>query len=267
MSIVTFISDYGPRDYHVAIAKAQLLNWSPAAIAVDIAHSVEHFDLVETAYLMKSCWKSFPMGTTHVLGVKSQLSRMPLVAVKDNQYFVSADNGVLAMILDEFPDELYEIDLPIQDADASFPMGNIFMQIAAHLSRGGHPQMIGKRTDYWENLSFPQAYLSGGGIQCQVVHIDDYGNMVLNFTRQMFQDYIGHRNFVIHARATHKSGLRNIYNTFQPKELADGIPFATWGVNDFLVVAMKNATILNGGGAARLMGYQKMSNIFIEFND
>jgi hypothetical protein len=61
--------------------------------------------------------------------------------------------------------------------------------------------------------------------------------------------------------------LRNIYNTFQPEELADGIPFATWGVNGFLVIAMKNATLLNGGGAARLMGYQKMSNIFIEFND
>lgn len=267
MSIVTFITDYGPRDYHVAIAKAQLLNWAPTAIVVDIAHGVEHFDLVETAYLMRSCWKSFPMGTTHVLGVKSELTRLPLVALKDNQYFISSDNGVLNMIFDGAPDEIYEIDLPIQDNDMSFPLGNIFMQIAAHLSRGGQPQMIGKRTDEWKHQEFPKAYLSAGGIQCQVIHIDDYGNMVLNFTKQMFEDYIGRRSFIIHARATHKSGLRSIFNSLHPAELGDGIPFATWGENGYLVIAMKNATLINGGGAARLMGYGKMSNLFIEIND
>ncbi|MEY2938683.1 MAG: hypothetical protein RL062_1272 [Bacteroidota bacterium] len=267
MSIVTFITDYGPRDYHVAMAKAQLLNWAPAAILIDISHSVEHFDLIETAYLIRSSWPSFPMGTTHVLGVSSQLKRMPLIAVKDNQYFVAADNGVLSLILDQYPDELYEVDLPILDSDTMFPLGNIFMQVAAHLARGGSPQMIAKPTDHWENRIFPKAYLSGGGIQCQVIHIDDYGNMVLNFTKEMFQDYIGNRNFVIHARSIQKSGLRTIYNTMHPEELGDGIPFAFWGVNGYLVIAMKNATLLNGGGAARLLGYPKMSNLFIQFND
>jgi S-adenosylmethionine hydrolase len=267
MSIVTFITDYGPRDYHVAIAKAQLLNWAPTAIVVDIAHGVEHFDLVETAYIMRSCWKSFPMGTTHVIGVNSQLNKMPLIAVKDNQYFLAADNGVLPMILEGEADEWYEVSLTLMDSDAMFPLGNIFMQVAAHLSRGGSPQMIAHRTDTWENQTFPEAYLSGGGIQCQIIHIDDYGNMILNFTKEMFSDYIGNRNFVIHARSLHKSGLRNIHDTFQPEGMPDGVPFAVWGVNGNLVIAMKNATLLNGGGAARLLGYQKMSNIFIQFND
>jgi hypothetical protein len=49
--------------------------------------------------------------------------------------------------------------------------------------------------------------------------------------------------------------------------MPDGVPFAVWGVNGNLVIDMKNATLLNGGGAARLLGYQKMSNIFIQFND
>ena len=30
---------------------------------------------------------------------------------------------------------------------------------------------------------------------------------------------------------------------------------------------MKNATLQNGGGAARLLGYQKMSKLLIEYND
>lgn len=267
MSIVTFTTDYGPRDYHVAIAKAQLLNLAPATVIVDIANGVSHFDLIETAYLVKSCWKSFPMGTTHVIGVKSELKRLPLVAVKDNQYFVASDNTVLPMILDAFPDELYEIDLPLSDSDTFFPMGNIFMQIAAHLSRGGHPQMIGKRTDFWESQVFPVVNMTGGGIQCIVVHIDDYGNMALNFTKQMFYDYIGNRSFAIHARSIQKTGLRTIYNTVNPTELGDGIPFAYWGENGFLIIAMKNATLQNGGGAARLLGYQKMSKLLIEYND
>ncbi len=267
MSIVTFITDYGNRDYHLALAKARLINFAPTSIIVDIANAVNHFDLIDEAYLMRSCWKSFPMGTVHVLGIKSKLEKMPLIAVKDNQYFVTSDNGVIQLIFDQGVDELFRVNLPIQDNDVKFPLGGIFMTIAAHLVKGGTPSMIGFEENDYTKIFFPKPQIEDGGIRCQVIHIDDFGNIVLNFTRDMYESYIGKRNFSILARSTQKAGLRTIIHDFSPDDLADGIPFAVWGVNDFLHIAMKNTTPQLGGGAARLLGYQKMSNIFIELND
>ncbi|MEN9333993.1 MAG: hypothetical protein RLY35_1173 [Bacteroidota bacterium] len=267
MSIVTFTSDYGSRDYHIALAKARLINYAPTSIVVDIANSVNHFDIIEVSYLMRSCWRTFPMGTVHVLGVKSKLEKMPLIAVKDNQYFITADNGVINLIFDQGVDELYRINLPLQDQDIIFPMGGIFMLAAAHLAKGGTPNMIAAPESEYTKVFFPKPQIEDGGIRCQVIHIDDFGNIVLNFTRDMFESYIGKRSFSILARSTQKSGLKTIINDFSPADLADGIPFAVWGVNDFLHIAMKNTTPQLGGGAARLLGYQKMSNLFIELND
>lgn len=267
MSIVTFTTDYGNRDYHLAIAKAQLLNWAPTAIIMDIANSITHFDTIEAAYLLRSCWKSFPMGTVHVVGVKSYLRHDPLVVIKDNQYFVGTDNGILSMIFDEEPDEIWKIDLQMAIHDFEFPLGNLFMQVAAHFVRGGAPSMIAKKTEEMDSIRFPMAQMENGGIRCNVIHIDDYGNMVLNITKEMFFESIGKRGFTIHARSAQKSGMRSIMDSFLPEGMADGIPFAVWGANDHLVVAMRNASLQNGGGAARLLGYQKMSSIFIEIHD
>jgi S-adenosylmethionine hydrolase len=267
MSIVTFTTDYGNRDYHVAIAKAQLINWAPASIPMDIASNVSHFDIIEAAYLLRSCWKSFPMGTIHIIGVKSHLKKMPLLVLKDNQYFIGADNGVFHMIFDDGPDEVWRIDLPLSESDVIFPLGGVFVQTAAHLVRGGNPSMIARVAEDVEKIHFPMAYMENGGVRCNVIHIDDYGNMILNITRKMFEEWIRKRSFTIHARSTQKSGMRAIMESFQPEGMADGIPFAVWGANDFLVIAMRNASVKNGGGAARLLGYQKMSNIFIEIHD
>lgn len=267
MSIVTFTTDYGNRDYRVAIAKAQLLNWAPTAMIIDIATSVTHFDTIEAAYLLRSCWKSFPMGTVHILGVKSYLKHDPLVVIKDNQFFIGTDNGILSMIFDESPDEIWKLDLPMNEHDYEFPLGHLFVQAAAHFVRGGSPAMIARKTDQMDWIQFPMAQMENGGIRCNVIHIDDYGNMILNFNKEMFQESIGKRGFTIHARSAQKSGMRSIMDSFLPEGMADGIPFAVWGTNDYLVVAMRNTSVQNGGGAARMLGYQKMSSIFIEIHD
>jgi len=267
MSIVTFTTDYGNRDYHLAIAKAQLLNWAPTALIMDIANSIAHFDTIEAAYLLRSSWRSFPMGTVHLIGVKSYLKNQPLVVIKDNQYFIGTDNGVLSMIFDDEPDEIWRLDLQMSELDYMFPLGNLFVQSAAHFVRGGTPGMIARRIDGMDNIKFPMAQMENGGIRCSVIHIDDYGNMILNITKEIFEESVGKRGFTIHARSTEKAGMRSIMSSFLPDGMADGIPFAVWGANGYLVVAMRNASLQNGGGAARLLGYQKMSNIFIEIHD
>jgi S-adenosylmethionine hydrolase len=267
MSIVTFTTDFGTRDYHLAVAKARLLNWAPTAILMDIATSISHFDNLEAAYLLRSCWHQFPKGTIHLIGVRSHLTKLPIVVVKNDQFFIGADNGVFSMIFDDGPDEIWEINLSLNETDITFPLGNILVQAAAHLVRGGTLNMIAREIQAMDRVAFPMAHMENGGVRCSVIHIDDYGNMILNITKQMFMESVGKRSFTIHARSASKSGLRSIMDSFFPEGMADGIPFAVWGANGYLVITMRNASVRNGGGAARMLGYQKMSNIFIEIND
>lgn len=72
--------------------------------------------------------------------------RKNIIAKVDDRYFICADNGLLSlMFFDINPDDIYEITLGSRfDDRVNFTSTDIFVPVAAHLAKGGIPEVVGK---------------------------------------------------------------------------------------------------------------------------
>ena len=146
MAIITLTTDFGYKDHFVGAVKGAILSNLPDISIVDISHAISPFNIQECAYILKNSYQSFPKGTVHVVGVDSEISpeNEHIVVQVDGHYFVSANSGVMSLITSEVqPENVVEISLPNAEP-GSFPVLNIFVQVACHIARGGKLGVIGK---------------------------------------------------------------------------------------------------------------------------
>ena len=111
MAIITLTTDLGTKDNYVALLKAALLTENPDIKIIDISHEIEPFNIQEAAYIIRNCYKEFPLGSIHIITVDDELSLdNEHVAVKVNgHFFISADNGIFSLLLTEIkPEEIVQ---------------------------------------------------------------------------------------------------------------------------------------------------------------
>ena len=142
LSLVTFLTDFGSRDYFVASMKGVILNINPQAHLIDLSHDVRPHDIFQAAYLLKSCYRYFPDGTVHVAVVDPGVgsSRRPLPVSTSRYFFVGPDNGLFTYIFDEetgvevrhIENRQYRLD----SEGATFHGRDLFAPAAAWLTKG-----------------------------------------------------------------------------------------------------------------------------------
>ena len=204
MAIITLTTDFGYKDHFVGAIKGTILNNLPETNVVDISHAISPFNIQECAYILKNAYRSFPEGTVHVVGVDSELSieNQHIAVQVDGHYFVSANNGVISLITSEInPDKIVEINIPNSNS-GSFPVFNIFAQVACHIARGGKLEVIGKPFDDLKELREfePRIINNGNSITGNVIYIDNYGNVITNIQKSLFEAYRNGRDFEVIAR-------------------------------------------------------------------
>ena len=74
MSIITLTTDLGIQDNYVALVKAAIYKQLPEINIVDISNEISKFDIQEAAFVFKNCYKEFPEGTVHIIGVNDEIS-------------------------------------------------------------------------------------------------------------------------------------------------------------------------------------------------
>lgn len=265
MGIVTLISDMGDRDHYVAAVKAAIYAHAPQAIIVDISHRVRTFDIEQGAYLLSRVWSDFPIGTVHLIGLMPEFgAETPhVVVVHMGHYFIGADNGIFSLLFSEEPEAIFELAINRQDA-WNFPMKGNLALAAAHLSRGGVPEFLGKRTDKMNHLFIREAQLDDlNEIRGSVIHIDHYGNVITNITRSLFESARRGRSYSIFFK---KAGyaITRIASTFH--DVAEGERLALWTTEGNLMIAIRGGSNEVGGSAASLFGFSREDVIRIEFN-
>ena len=97
MSIITLTSDFGTLDYRVAAIKGSILSLYREVIITDVTHSIQAFNLVQTAHIVRNSYKYFPKGSIHIVATDSfyHKSRKNILYKADGSYFIAADNGVM----------------------------------------------------------------------------------------------------------------------------------------------------------------------------
>ena len=122
-----------------------------------------------------------------------------MLAFYNQQYFLCADNGFFNLFFDVFrPDKLFQITVDQKSDILTFASREVLSIAACHLSRGGTPEIIGKEINNYnfESTSI-KPVIDKNSIRCTVIYIDNYGNVVTNIQKKLFQNTVGDKKFKI----------------------------------------------------------------------
>ncbi|CAM1356750.1 hypothetical protein CSC81_15535 [Tenacibaculum discolor] len=276
MSLITLTTDFGTKDHFVGAVKGAIYSELPDAKIVDITHEISPFNITETAYILKNAYKSFPDKTIHVIGVDSELSvdNKHIALELDNHYFICPDNGLISMIASEInPTKIVEINIHDR-IESSFPVLDVFVQVASHIARGGSLNVIGREIETYKKIveikpkvNEQQTIISGG-----VIYIDNYGNVITNISKKQFNTIGKGRDYKVTARRYTFSKIYNRYNeivdfSVTDKRQYDGEKLAIFNSAGFLEIAIYRSNLETVGGASTLLGLEYRDTITIEFEN
>jgi S-adenosylmethionine hydrolase len=239
MPIITLLTDYGTSDSYVAEVKGVLLTRAPGATLVDISHAVPPGNIATAAYLLGRTWRTFPVGTVHLVVVDPGVGtpRLAVAVGREGHFFVAPDNGVLTPVLGPGA-EVWTLHEPA-DASPTFHGRDLFAPAAAALARGlpltevGDPVLVPPVA-----LATTRPHYEGKKVIGYVVHVDRYGNVVTNLTAEFVPPYA-----VVEAEGIEVGPLRRTF-----ADVGHGELLAYLGSGGAVEIAVRD------GSAARRLG-------------
>jgi S-adenosylmethionine hydrolase len=186
--VIALFTDFGWEDPYVAQMKGVIVTTYPAARILDLTHTVPQFNVAEGAYLLDQSAEEFPSGTIFVAVVDPQVGteRDPvLIQTSKGKYYVGPDNGLFTEVIDrEGFSRAWKLDKPEffrpGMTSSTFHGRDIFAPVAAHLAAGVDPEKMGTPLKNLTMLPIKDPSFASGTISVQVLHVDHYGNIVLN---------------------------------------------------------------------------------------
>ena len=275
MPVVTLLTDFGNKDYFVAAVKGAIINEVENPLIIDITHEIEPYNHTQAAYVLKNTFSSFPEGSIHIIGVESEKTpeNKHIAMLFQGHYFVGADNGILSMIRECFKAEkIVEINIH-QNVATTFPVLDIFVKVAAHISRKGQLEVIGKSTKIIKELTNvnPVVNNKSNQIMGSVIYVDNYGNVITNITRKLFQEVGKSRAFTIFARNIKFKKVAETYGEAidfsipKRKRDEDGKKIALFNSADHLELAIYKSNPQTVGSAYSLFGLEYRETVTVNF--
>ncbi len=277
MAIITLTTDFGEKDPFAGAVKGAIYSELETIRIVDISHSVSPFHITEAAYIIQNAYKNFPLGSIHIIGIDSELTpETNHIAVKlDGHFFICANNGIISLITrDIVPEEMVEINIH-NKITTNFTVLDVFVKTACHIARGGTLGIIGKPISEIKPLTGIQPIVNKSQKQIigNVIYVDNYGNVVSNITRKLFEEVGKGRPFKIEARRT---AITKIYTTYSEainftidrhKREEEGKKLAVFNSGGYIELAIYKSNPSTVGSAASLFGLDYRDAITINFED
>ncbi len=189
--IIALLTDFGWGDSYVAQMKGAIVTLDPGARLIDLTHDVTAFNVAEGSYLLDQSAQEFPAGTIFVAVVDPEVGtdRAPLLVKSGlGKFYIGPDNGLFTRVLDrEGFTAAWTLDKPeffrAGGDSHTFHGRDIFGPVAAHLAAGTDPAKMGTPLAEKGLTLLPpnEPALAGGVVSATVLHIDRYGNIILNF--------------------------------------------------------------------------------------
>lgn len=275
MPIITLTTDFGTKDHFVGAVKGAIYSELRDVKIVDITHQISPFSINEAAYILKNAYQNYPEGTIHIIGVDSEISieNKPIAIQLEKQFFICCDNGILSMITNEInPEKLVEITIP-ESNESKLPILDIFIKVACHIARGGMLEVIGKKIDDVKKLYEiqPSVNTEQNQIVGTVIYIDNFGNVVSNITKNIFNTIGKGREFEIIARSYNFTNVFSKYNEIvdfsipADKRQDDGKRLAIFNSANYLEISLYRSNLNTVGGASSLLGLKYRDNITVRF--
>jgi len=258
-SVITIISDYGLGSPYGAALIGKGLSILPNTRIVEITHQINPFDLVQTAFLLKSVYHNFPAGTCHLIGVDTSLSmhKRMLWVTQNKHHFIAADNGIFSLLFDEPLQEVYEINQKHLDVTDLFPEKNIFLPLIAKYFSEQSVRSFATESSIGKELQSMNAVFDGNSLGGAVMYVDAYQNAITNIHKSVFEASGKGRAFRLYYWSKHY--IDRVSNHFSEAEPGDDL--LIFNENNYLIIAM------NRGKGAQLLGLKPGSKVIINFEE
>ena len=261
MAVITFISGWGD-DFYVAAVKGTILSTLPEVQIVDLSHQLPSFNtgISYAAYVVKHSFAYFPENTVHLLAVSSEYSDSTpfLAAYYQGHYFIGTDNGIFGLLFTSPPQTIVRIEKYNDEASPNYPALSVFAPAAVHLAKGGMITELGPEQTSYQHRGVLSATIDGSMITGTVIHINPFGNVITNVTREDFDRVGKGRPFEILVQST-RYKITRINKYFH--ETSHGELLAVFNIAGYLEIAM------NKGKVANILQLTLDSNILIKFFD
>jgi len=255
MAIVTLLTDSGDNDHYVAAIRARILGINPGIKVIDITHRIPPFHVAHAAFVLRAAFRDFPAGTVHLVGVHATGNPGDkFIALQlEDHFFVGADNGLFGLLSEKTQQHLVELN-SVNPVHTTFPERDIFAPAAAKLASGIPISSLGKPLPLFKKMIDRQVKATKKQIVGNVIHVDYFGNLITNITRDTFDLLSRDKVFTVHV-GTDK--FRKIHTQYHDVE--EGECFLIFNSQGLLEIG------INKGNAAELMGLEYGSQITVLF--
>jgi S-adenosylmethionine hydrolase len=251
MAIVTLTTDIGQQDYLVSAIKAQLLQVNPGFNIIDISHAISPFNYPQAAYLARSAVKNFPDHSYHIILVNlfEKKPEQLLLAFHNNQYFLCADNGLLTMILEDKPELVIGLPLDKKATRNTLHCVEVLGRAVNQLVQGESIRSIGIPDVNYAAKNHLRPLLGNNWMEGQIIFIDNFENVIVNITREQFEEQRKGRSFrIVFKREETIDRISESY-----ADVSEGEKLALFNSAGYLEIA------INKGNAAGLFGLKGFS--------
>lgn len=263
--LVTLTTDFGIRDGYVAAMKGAMLRVAPTLTMLDVTHDVPARDVMAAAFILRTVVPHVPAPAVHLMVVDPGVGTdRRAVAARfefdgEEHVFVGPDNGLLPLLAGASAvRESVVLDRPSAWAcptpSDTFHGRDIFGPVAAALADGAELRHVGSPGDTLASMHWPLPLKDDEGMTGMVLHVDQFGNCITNFTAadielhshgRSFKCYVGSAVVQLHART---------YG-----EVAYGDALSLFGSNGHLEIAV------HGGNAAELFNVERGAPVTLVF--
>ena len=260
MPLITLTSDIGRQDFLTGAVKGQLLQVNSSFNIVDISHELSPFNYPQAAYVCRNAIKNFPAGTFHIVLV-NLFDKRPdhlLLIQHSDQYIGCADNGLITMILEEVPEKIIALPLKASEKKNTLYCASVFANAFQQILDGKKMEEVGDSSVSIETKNPLRPLLGPKYIEGQIIFIDNFENVIINITKEEFEEQRRGRSFKIVFKRDEI--IEKISETYA--DVHESEKLALFNSANYLEIAVNKG---NAAGLFGLEGYSEKLNMQTQY--
>lgn len=212
-----------------------MLKHTPNALITDISHEVTPYCIDQAAYFIKKSYPAFPEKTFHVIlfDCFSKKDAQITLTIYKGQYFFIGNDGLLPLLFEDNKSDTYIISSAVYAiAEWMECVAKTIIDLKSTLPDTlPYPKI---KEDRLTNSSHAKdATLKS--INCNIIHIDHYENIVVDMTRQQLNNLSHFGNISINIINTEQ--IQSVIDNYS--EVKDGYKFARFNSAGYLEIGIK----------------------------
>ena len=203
---------------------------------MDISHQIAPYNIMQAAFCLNNAYPYFPGNSIFVVVVDPGVGteRQGIVVKTSRYYFVGPDNGVFSFVYHREGYQAYNIDITAfnEPVSSTFHGRDVFTRVAAWLAAGKSLEKFLIPTKKVVCLFQHPHRKSNNVIETEVLHIDHFGNIILNIDKIFWEEIGSPKQFVLQAGVQQFTKIEKTFGDVPPGEL-----LLVWDSSGYLQIA------------------------------